>query len=170
MHKKMPSDGWGTPAGTPTVDLENRPRDARPDIGAFAFGQSATDLLPPPSPPTERARMKTPQAAAPTGPPTQAPVATGPPAPAGGLLHPNPPVTPLRLVFIHPSTGYDRGPPDQDGNDANSGGHHTAIGHRYTGFLTPHRDTTSGLSPPPLTFAHPAPWRREWHRPFQTLF
>jgi len=108
-----------------------------------------------------------PQAAVLTGQPTQTPVATRPPAPVGGPLNPNPPVTPLRLVFIHHSTGedwlkpdggnlrqalndnhyyvtdtnYDWGPPDQDVNDGNPIGYHTDIGHWYNWFLGSHRDT-----------------------------
>ena len=44
---------------------------------------------------------------APTGQPTQPPIAARPPAPLGGPLNPNPPVTPLRLAFSHHSTGED---------------------------------------------------------------
>ncbi|RLG40751.1 MAG: hypothetical protein DRO05_05580 [Thermoproteota archaeon] len=80
-------------------------------------------------------------------------------------LNPNPPSTPVRLVFIHHSTGedwlnlgglrealnennyyvtetnYDWGPPDLDVNDGNPIGYHTDIGHWYNWFLGPHRDT-----------------------------
>ena len=80
-------------------------------------------------------------------------------------LNPNPPSAPVRLVFIHHSTGedwlnigglrealnqnnyyvtetnYDWGPPDLDVNDGNPIGYHTDIGHWYNWFLGPHRDT-----------------------------
>ncbi len=80
-------------------------------------------------------------------------------------LNPNPPSAPVRLAFIHHSTGedwlnigglrealnqnnyyvtetnYDWGPPDLDVNDGNPIGYHTDIGHWYNWFLGPHRDT-----------------------------
>jgi len=91
----------------------------------------------PSAPPAGRtpAPTRVPASPAPTGQPTQAPVATGLPAPVGGPLNPNPPVTPLRLVFIHHSTGVavfdyynvltsNGGNPQTHDLDATSGSHH----------------------------------------------
>jgi hypothetical protein len=79
----------------------------------------------------------------------------------------NPPASPVRLCFIHHSTGegwlredagglitglnankyhvhdtnYDWGPYDEDVNNGNNIGTHTDIGHWYNWFLGPHRNT-----------------------------
>lgn len=82
-------------------------------------------------------------------------------------LNPNPPDNPIKIVFIHHSTGedwlkpdggnlrkklndskyyvtdtnYEWGPSDQDVNDGKTIGYHTDIGHWYNWFLGPHRNT-----------------------------
>ena len=82
-------------------------------------------------------------------------------------LNPNPPSSPVRLVFIHHSVGedwlnpdhgnlikslndnnyyvrdtnYDWGPLDEDVNDGANVGSHTDIGHWYNWFLGTHRTT-----------------------------
>jgi len=38
LRESSPAIDAGTPIGAPTGDLENHPRDARPDIGAYEFG------------------------------------------------------------------------------------------------------------------------------------
>ena len=44
LQAGSPAINAGTPNGAPTVDLENRPRDAQPDIGAYEFWQPAAWL------------------------------------------------------------------------------------------------------------------------------
>jgi len=47
LQAGSPAVDAGTADGAPTVDLENRPRDARPDIGAYEFRGAAARLYMP---------------------------------------------------------------------------------------------------------------------------
>lgn len=102
---------------------------------------------------------------------TETPRPTVAPQPVVNGLNPNPPASPVRLVFIHHSVGeqwlnpergdllrtlndnsyyvtdtnYDWGPADVDAGTEKIGDH-TDIGYWYSWFLGPHRDTyTSAL-------------------------
>jgi len=44
LQADSPAINAGTVEGAPTVDLENRPRDAQPDIGAYEFSQQSSWL------------------------------------------------------------------------------------------------------------------------------
>jgi hypothetical protein len=139
--------------------------DYRLREGSPAVGMGAPDSI-------LGGRKESPSAAAREPPaPAARPSASAPPAAkaqtgAAQPLNPNPPAKPLRLVFIHHSTGedwlkpdggnlrqalndnryyvtdtnYDWGPEDRDSRDGKRIGHHTDIGHWYNWFLGPNRD------------------------------
>lgn len=44
LQADSPAINRGTSNGAPTVDLENRPRDAQPDLGAYEFWQPSAQL------------------------------------------------------------------------------------------------------------------------------
>ena len=139
LQKGSPASGMGAPESVVGLSREE----------SAAQGQS------PPPPPTARP-------AAP--PPVAAKAPGGPHGPSN--LNPDPPSKPLKLVFIHHSTGedwlkaeggdlrralnenryyvtdtnYDWGPEDRDSRDGKRIGHHTDIGHWYNWFLGPNRD------------------------------
>jgi len=133
----------GTTPQQPTAPIEATPR-------------GAPDASPPPitATPTSPASVATLPTVTPRLPP-----AIEPPSPGGQALNPNPPSAPLRLIFIHHSTGEGWLADDQGGlglalrdsnyfvSDTNYGwgpdgiGDTTDIGHWFTWFRSPNSST-----------------------------
>jgi hypothetical protein len=137
----------GAPSVQPTVSVETLP----PDTSAPLTSPAPTETLPTVTlvPPTSPAPAKT----QPTVTPEQLPV------PGGKALNANPPSAPMRLIFIHHSTGEGWLADDQGGlglalrdnsyfvSDTNYGwgpdgiGDTTDIGHWFTWFRGPQSAT-----------------------------
>ena len=175
LRAGSPAINDGTANGAPRDDLEGRARDARPDIGAYEWVGGTPS--PSPATPTHTrtvaptaTRTRTPTRTRTAGPTTS--TATRRPSRIylpivlknyhqvpSTSLNPNPPAFPVKLIFIHHSTGEGWLADDQgrlgttlrDNNyfvsDTNYGwgpdniGDYTDIGHWWTWFCSANRDT-----------------------------